>query len=119
MALVLVAEDELELAATLASVLRAAGHEVTTTPNGHEALRLALARPPDLLISDWALEGSVDGIALIEAVRAEQSGLRAILMTGYPSARLRSWAASGGAVGLLEKPFPLAELRALVARVLG
>jgi two-component system response regulator FlrC len=118
-AFVLVAEDETELAATLASVLRGAGHEVTTTANGDEALRLARGRAPDLLISDWALEGSIDGIALIEAVRAGQPQVRAILMTGYPSARLRSWAAAGGCAGLLEKPFPLAELRALVTRTLG
>ena len=117
MARVLIAEDEAELAATLADVLRGAGHDVCTCSNGEDALATARDFQPDLLISDWMLGSWVDGVALIERVRGDAPGLSVILMTGYASARLRTWAQTG-VDGLLEKPFSLSEFRALVERVL-
>jgi DNA-binding NtrC family response regulator len=116
---VLIAEDEAELGGTLAEVLRAAGHTVRTAPGGAEALELARELAPDLLISDWALGSAPDGLQLIEQIRALRPGLRAILVTGYPSARLRSLAETDPTLGMLEKPFSLADFRALVARVLA
>jgi DNA-binding NtrC family response regulator len=115
---VLIAEDELELAQTLRDVLQAAGHEARTAAGGEAALALAREFAPELVISDWSLATPPDGMALIESLRAELPGVRAILMTGYPSARSRAWAASDSALALLEKPFSLADLRAAVARVL-
>ena len=70
------------------------------------------------MISDWALGGSQDGVALVERLRADRPGLRAIVMTGYPPA-LRSWVEADQSLGVLEKPFSLSDFRALVARVLG
>lgn len=118
MANVLIADDEAHLADTLAEVLRGAGHEVRIAAGGTQALSLAGERSPDLLISDWALGGPPDGIDLIEQMRVTRPRMRAILMTGYPSARLRAWAENDPALGMLEKPFSLAEFRALVARML-
>ena len=115
---VLIAEDEAELAETLAAVLRGAGHEVRTTCNGEEALDIAAEWCPELVISDWMLGSWTDGIAVIESLRAHTPGLAAILMTGYPSARLRSWADPKNGLGFLEKPFSLSAFRALVEEVL-
>ncbi|MFI5316355.1 MAG: response regulator [Myxococcota bacterium] len=119
MANVLIAEDETELAETLAEVLGAAGHAVRSSASREGALRTARGFAVDLLISDWALGGSQEGALLVERLRAERPALRAIVMTGYPSARLRSWVESDDALGVLEKPFSLSEFRALVARLLG
>ncbi len=119
MASVLIAEDERQLADTLAEVLRGAGHAVRIAEGGSQALSLASEFPPDLLISDWALGGTPDGMELIVRLRVTRPGLRAILMTGYPSARLRAFAGADPALGMLEKPFSLAELRAVLARVLA
>jgi DNA-binding response OmpR family regulator len=116
---VLIAEDEAELAGTLADVLRAAGHTVRTAPGGSQALQLARQFAPDLLISDWALGDPPDGLGLVERMRAARPALRVILMTGYPSPGLRAWAESNPGAGLLEKPFSLSDFRALVTRVLG
>ena len=118
MARVLIAEDEGELAETLAGVLRGAGHEVRTTGNGDEALVLAGELQPELVISDWMLGSWTDGIALIEGLRAGSPRLAAILMTGYPTARLRAWADPKRGLGFLEKPFSLSDFRALVQEVL-
>jgi len=74
---------------------------------------------PEFVISDWALGGVPNGLELIARLRVARPGLRAILMTGYPSAPLRGWANGDPCSGMLEKPFSLAEFRAAVARVLG
>jgi DNA-binding NtrC family response regulator len=116
---VLIADDEAHLAETLAEVLRGAGHEVRVAPSGAEALSLAREFHPDLLISDWVLGSPPNGMDLIEQMRVTRAGMRAILMTGYPSARLRTWAGADPRLAVLEKPFSLAELRGLVARVLA
>src|SRR5215831_1981737 len=100
MARVLVAEDEAELAQTLIDVLESAGHEACCATSGAAARELADRFAPDLVISDWALAGPSDGLALIEALRAERPCVRAILMTGYPSARLRERAAEDAALAL-------------------
>ena len=119
MAHVLIVEDEAELAGTLAQVLRSAGHEVRTAPGGSQALLLSRHFAPDLLISDWSLGSPPDGIELIDQLRAHHPNLRAILMSGYPSASLRAWSDSNPESGLLEKPFSLSDFRTLVTRVLG
>jgi DNA-binding response OmpR family regulator len=115
---VLIAEDEPELAATLAEVLRGAGHTVRTAPGGSQALLLARDFAPDLLISDWTLGDPLDGLDLVERMREARPALRVILMTGYPSPRLRAWVEASSGAGLLEKPFSLADFRALLTRVL-
>jgi len=116
---VLIAEDEAELARTLAEVLRAAGHTVRTAPGGSQALALARQLAPELLISDQDLSDPPNGLALYEQMSAARPGLRVILMTGYASPSLRAWAESHAGAGLLEKPFSLSDFRALVARVSG
>ena len=119
MANVLIAEDEAELARTLADVLRAAGHTVRTASGGGQALLLAREFAADLLISDWALGDPPDGLELVERMRAARPALRVILMTGSPSPGLRAWAESNPGAGLLEKPFSLSDFRALLTQVLG
>ena len=80
---VLIAEDEAELAQTLADVLRGAGHEVRTTANGDEALALARELCPELVISDWMLGTWTDGVTLIDSLRAATPAAR-----GDPDDRL-------------------------------
>ena len=52
MARILIAEDEPDIRELVAFTLRFAGHEVTTTANGEEALHQASQLIPDILIMD-------------------------------------------------------------------
>jgi DNA-binding response OmpR family regulator len=115
---VLIAEDETNLADTLAEILRGAGHQVRVATTAARALELARESQPDVVISDWALGGPPDGVDLIQQLRVTRPRLAAILMTAHPSAPLRAWAGDDPSSGMLEKPFSLAEFRAAVARVL-
>ena len=52
MARILIAEDEPDIRELVAFTLRFAGHEVTTTSNGEEALNQASLMIPDLILMD-------------------------------------------------------------------
>ncbi|MBC7877152.1 MAG: response regulator [Anaerolineales bacterium] len=52
MARILIAEDEPDIRELVAFTLRFAGHEVTTTSNGEEALQQAGQIIPDLILMD-------------------------------------------------------------------
>jgi CheY-like chemotaxis protein len=52
MARILIAEDEPDIRELVAFTLRFAGHEVTTTANGEEALHQATQLVPDIIIMD-------------------------------------------------------------------
>lgn len=57
MAHILVAEDELHILLLIQRKLESAGHRVSTTSDGSEALRMALENEYDLLLLDIMLPG--------------------------------------------------------------
>ncbi len=118
-ALVLIAEDEEPLAETVAFIVRETGYTPLIALHGRQALELARARRPALLILDLMLP-YLDGAAVIAALRedARSDGTSAppiVVMTGASLAMAR--AARADAV--LRKPFHLADLEQLLRRFLA
>jgi CheY-like chemotaxis protein len=66
---ILVVEDEPEVRALLSMILRCAGYEVDTAPDGSDALHQLRYTKPDLLLLDLMLP-RMDGSEVIEAIRA-------------------------------------------------
>src|SRR5262245_24403204 len=111
MARLLVVDDEQRFRSHLTRILEAWGHEVRAAADDTGAIEAARGFEPDLLIADWMLRSSSDGIELAETLRARHPRLRVVLITGFPSDDLQGRVAAGGPVGVLEKP-----LRALARR---
>jgi diguanylate cyclase (GGDEF)-like protein len=81
---VLLVDDDPMQRKALGVRLREWGYDVTVAADGVEALRLALATPPDLIVSDLVMP-EMDGLALGLAIR-EESTLRQvplIIVTSY------------------------------------
>ena len=117
-AAVLLVEDNEDLASTTELMLRSAGLEVLRAPNADAALVLIESRGdalPDLVLSDIAMPGSINGIGLAFELRRRWPQLPVVLTTGY--ADQLSQAAEGG-FRVLPKPTApdalLAELRAVL-----
>jgi len=111
--IVLVADDEAQIAAVVAEVIADMGHRVHVAANGRHALELARARWPALVVTDLMMP-VLDGAGLIAALRAEAAG-------GWPAPAVILMTAAGpgaGADAVLAKPFDLAALEGLVARLL-
>jgi CheY-like chemotaxis protein len=119
MARLLVVDDERRFRTHLCRILESWGHEVRSAADDVGALEIARDFEPDLLIADWMLRSSSDGIELAEAMRARHPRLRVVLITGYPSDGLRGRIAAGELAAVLEKPFAPAALREVLERVLG
>jgi CheY-like chemotaxis protein len=113
---VLVVDDEPRYRVYLSAKLGALGHEIAVANSGRQAIERGLFFRPSVLVSDWLLRNHVHGLHVIDALRAVDSGLPAILMTAFPSRDLRSQARSSRVIDFLEKPFDLGDLVAAVER---
>jgi two-component system sensor histidine kinase/response regulator len=68
---VLIAEDEEALLEVFASVVTEMGHSVLSANAGDEALELARAHQPDLIISDHMMPG-MTGVEFLRRVRQDE-----------------------------------------------
>jgi CheY-like chemotaxis protein len=83
-ATVLLVEDNQELAAVTAQVLREAAYGVTVADSGDAARTLLESGAVfDVVLSDVRMPGDMDGIKLAQWLRSEWPALPVMLMTGY------------------------------------
>jgi two-component system, NtrC family, sensor kinase len=82
---VLLVEDNSDLAAVTRTLLETSGCSVEWAAGGEAARRLIdQARERfDVVVSDMAMPGAMDGLALAEHLRAVYPALPVVLMTGY------------------------------------
>jgi DNA-binding response OmpR family regulator len=95
--------------------LHSHGYTILDAATGEEALKLAVAERPDLILSDVNMTG-MDGFALLKCLRAgpETATIPVILMTGVPEQATVRYSMEHGADDYLAKPF---NSEALVAAV--
>lgn len=116
---ILIIDDDVHLAATLALGLEAHGFQTLVAHDAAAGWKLAHAHLPDLVLSDIDMPGK-DGRRLLQDLRAdpELSNRQFVLMTGKPTFGNQRTAMDLGADDFLLKPFPLAELlRCVEARL--
>ena len=113
---VLVIEDNLDAAETLAELLGLAGHEVEIAHDGPAGFRKALSSRPDVVVCDIGLPG-MSGYDVARAMRAEPSLAATVLvaLTGYALPADRQQALQAGFDHHLAKPLGLEELESLLA----
>jgi CheY-like chemotaxis protein len=116
--MILVVEDEADLAATCARLLRHRGHSVITVGSRAAALARLADAPPSLLVSDIRLPDG-DGLDVVRAAKTMQPPVPAVVMTARASQSGRMAALAAGAVGYLTKPFTAASFAALVDSALA
>ncbi len=111
---VLVADDNADMRSYLANLLTPHWH-VVPAANGAEALQLATAQPPDVIVSDVMMP-EIDGHALITALRTQPStnALPVILVSARAGEDSRVEGLEAGADDYLVKPFSARELLARV-----
>lgn len=120
MARVLIVEDDPATARLLELTLGAEGHDTETVDDGGLALARLEGPPVDLVVLDVMLP-SVDGLTVLRALRDHPAWgeARVMLLTALDDDAdvWRGWAS--GTDYYLTKPFELAQLRAVVERLLG
>ncbi|MFN0207779.1 MAG: ATP-binding protein [Planctomycetota bacterium] len=114
---VLIVEDEPILRKVTADLVASLGYDAIAVPGGREALEVARARGSsaiDVVLLDLTMPG-MSGVEVFEALRAIDPTVRVIITTGYAAAGAAESLLHRGALGLLSKPYRVAELsRALL-----
>jgi PAS domain S-box-containing protein len=102
---VLIADDSRDGADSLAFILRAAGHDVTTAYDGQSAIELANAMRPDVVLLDIGMP-EVSGYDVARAIRRESWGrhMRLVALTGWGQADHRRRSLEVGFDDHLVKP---------------
>jgi signal transduction histidine kinase/CheY-like chemotaxis protein len=115
---VLVVEDNLDAAESLATLLRLWGHEVRVVHDGLDALDEARAYRPEVVLLDIGLPG-LDGYQVAERLRSEVGLDHALLvaMTGYGQPEDRRRSREAGIHHHFVKPVEPFVLRNLLAEV--
>ena len=114
---VLVVDDDRRVRDLLRLALEEGGFAVETAADGSQAIAMASAARPGLLVLDLTLPRA-DGFAVAEAVRrahGEAVPIVVITADGNPAEKARRI----GAVGYLHKPFDVDDLTELIGRTLG
>ena len=117
---ILVAEDDAGVRLLVARALRLEGHHVVTVEDGEYALErlIADAGDFDLLLSDVRMP-AMTGIELAHAAASQWPDLTILLMTGYAEQREAADDLTRIIVGVVDKPFSIADIREAVAKALS
>ena len=116
---ILVADDDAWILHMVTTVLEKRGYQVETASDGEEAYQKAIARPPDLLITDVMMP-KMDGWKLVKTLRtrAEFVLVPVIFLSALSSDDDRIRGFRLGADDYLPKPFRFEELDLRVAKTL-
>lgn len=116
MALILLVEDDPDVAEMLAEVLLALEYEVRRADCASAALDLIDGGlRPDLLLSDMTMPGEMNGLELAIHLRGRLPGLPVVLATGHAE---RNAELTAHRIPVLSKPFRTGDLEAAVEAAL-
>ena len=115
---ILVVDDQRNMRATLAMMLRAAGFDVEEAVDAEQGIEFGVKGAYDLIISDLRM-GEASGLDLLREVKKAASHAEIILMTAYGTVESAVEAMRLGAHDYLQKPFTEEELLLKVQRALS
>ncbi len=109
---VLLVEDNERVTRFVTKGLEEAGHTADHADNGREGLFLAASERYDVIIMDRMLPGSIDGLAIIEALRKAGNHTPILILSALSDVDERIRGLRSGGDDYLTKPFAFGELLA-------
>jgi two-component system nitrogen regulation response regulator NtrX len=114
---ILIVDDEADIRELVAGVLGDEGFETRVAANSQQALTALAERRPSLVILDIWLQGSaMDGIELLDAMKARDPSLPVVMISGHGTLDTAVAAIKRGAYDYIEKPFQAEQLLLVVRR---
>ena len=114
---ILVVDDDKELADNLVEYLNELGYQASPAYGGREGLTRFEQEDFKLVITDLVMP-EMDGMELLEAVKARDSRAVVMVITGYGTIESAVKAIKSGAYDFIPKPFKMEELEVIVNRAL-
>jgi UDP-3-O-[3-hydroxymyristoyl] N-acetylglucosamine deacetylase len=115
---ILVVDDDVGVVHSVEAVLRDEGFDVVAVNGGRDAVAAVERWSPSLVLLDvWMPD--LDGIEVLERIRAKRKDLPVVVVSGHGTVELAVKATRLGAVDFIEKPFSIDGLLSSVRRALG
>ncbi len=115
---ILIVDDEIDMTENLELLLRRAGHQPIVETDSPRAAILVDREQPDLVITDLRMP-QLDGVGLMEKIKASRPDIPVIVLTGYASVDSAVEAMKKGATDYLSKPFSPDELLLRIDKALA
>ncbi len=116
---ILIVDDETDIREMIAGILEDEGFETRLAHDSDSALGAIETRRPSLIVLDIWLQGSrLDGLELLDEVRASHPDLPIVIISGHGNIETAVSAIKQGAYDYIEKPFKADRLILVIARAL-
>jgi len=106
---ILIVDDEESIRLSLEGILSDEGFRTAVAANGEEALAIAQAEDPDLVLLDIWMPG-IDGLETLQRLRQNRPNQLVIMMSGHGTIETAVKATRLGAYDFIEKPLSLEKI---------
>lgn len=113
---ILIVDDQAEIRRLVRYALEGGAYVLFEAANGAAAMQVTKAIKPDLILLDQSMPGAMDGLAVLQALRAdpELNHVLVVMLTGNQGEQDKRAALEAGANYFLTKPFTPVRLGELV-----
>ncbi len=117
---ILIVDDQLEVRRLVEATLKLCEYQTFQAENGKNAIEIARAEKPDLIILDIVMPGGMDGLEVAHILKNDQetSKCAIIMLTGKGQEIDRQEGIKAGADGYFAKPFSPLDLIKKVEEIL-
>lgn len=115
---ILIVDDEPEFRGLLAKYLQRQGYRTQEAATGTEAIEIALANAPGLILLDLNLP-DLNGLVVLERILERQPSAQVVMVTGAGEISIAVEAMKLGAADFISKPPDLPKLKATIESILG
>jgi len=116
---VLLADDHRDIREVLSRLLQLLGYEVAVATNGMEAVAMALAEHPDIILMD-ILMPKMDGLQAVSQIRGNPAirQIPVLAVTGWATPGSRKELLASGFNDCITKPFTYTALQSAIGKLL-
>ena len=116
---ILIVDDEADIRLLIAGILGDEGFQAREAGDSDSALAQLRQRRPNLIILDiWLNNSALDGMGLLEVLKAEFADIPVIMISGHGNIETAVTAIKNGAYDFIEKPFKSDRLLLTIDRAL-
>lgn len=106
---IMILDDDVDLAESLADVLEISGHSVALAHSGESAIQVASEVDFDLAFFDVQMPG-IDGVEAFLRIKEAKPDCKVYIMTGFSVQDRLDTALEHGAMGVMRKPFEVTDM---------
>ena len=118
---ILIVEDQVDVLKLLGVALQHADRKIRQSLSADHAWLLIQEEAPDVILLDIMMPGELDGLALLQKLRAVQrfANVRVVVVSARVQQNDRIAAIHAGADAFIAKPFRLNELKRCIDKLLS